>query len=485
MDILFGLNTGRSVPTKSVGKRLFGKGASLSESPSSEGLFITRYLYLILYTKYFILIRMLDIELIRKNPEKVKEGVAKKKVPASAVDDLLALDNTWRAKMKAIEDLRAKLNQLSKERKIDEAKQVKEQLKSEEAQLPELETKRNLAWVKLPNLPSDESPVGPDESGNKPIRQWGNIPKFDFEPKDHVALGEALGIIDTETAGEVSGSRFAYLKGDAALLQMAIIKFVFDTLGNEKILKKLADKIEKGYSAKPFIPVLPPMMIKPEVFKKMARLDPGQEEERYHLAKDDLYLVGSAEHTLGPMHMGESIPENQLPLRYIGYSTSFRREAGSHGKDVKGILRMHQFDKLEMESFTTPENSLKEQDFIVAIQEYLMQQLEIPYQVISVCTGDMGGPDYRQIDIEAWLPGQNKYRETHTSDLMNDYQSRRLGTRVKRADGKTELVHMNDATAFAIGRILIAILENYQTKEGMVMIPKVLQKLVGKKEIKK
>ncbi len=427
---------------------------------------------------------MLDIELIRKDPQKVKDGVAKKKVPASAVDDLLALDTEWREKVKAIEDLRAKLNQFSKERNIEEAKKVKEELKGIEQALPSVEVARNLAWVKLPNLPADDVPVGPDESGNKVIRQWGESTKFNFEPKDHIAIGEALGIIDTEIAGKVSGSRFAYLKGDAALLQMAIIKFVFDTLGNEKILKKLANQIEKGYSPKPFIPVLPPVMIKPEIFKKMARLDPGQEEDRYHLSNDDLYLVGSAEHTLGPMHMGESIPENQLPIRYIGYSTSFRREAGSHGKDVKGILRMHQFDKLEMESFTTPENSLKEQDFIVAIQEYLMQQLEIPYQVISVCTGDMGGPDYRQIDIEAWLPGQNKYRETHTSDLMNDYQSRRLGTRVKRADGKTELVHMNDATAFAIGRILIAILENYQTKEGTVMIPKVLRKLVGKKEIK-
>ncbi|MDP1718806.1 MAG: serine--tRNA ligase [bacterium] len=433
---------------------------------------------------------MLDIELIRKNPDLVKAGVAKKKVPASAVDLLLEKDTKWREAVKKIEDLRAKLNQFSKERNIEEAKKVKEEMKAFEQVVPELEKERNLAWIKLPNLPADDVPVGPDESGNKPIRQWpaqageGAPTKFDFEPKDHLALGEALGIIDTETAGKVSGSRFAYLKGDAALLQMALVKFVFDTLGNEKILKKIADKVEKGYSAKPFVPVIPPVMIKPEVFKRMARLDPGQEEERYHLQTDDLYLVGSAEHTLGPIHMDSTIPEDQFPLRYIGYSTSFRREAGSHGKDVKGILRMHQFDKLEMESFTAPENSRKEQDFIVGIQEYLMQQLEIPYQVVSVCTGDMGGPDYRQLDIEAWLPGQNKYRETHTSDLMTDYQSRRLATKIKRKDGKTELVHMNDATAFAIGRIIIAILENYQTKEGTVMIPKVLRKLVGKKEIK-
>lgn len=427
---------------------------------------------------------MLDIELVRKNPDLVKKEVAKKKVPESAVDLLIEKDAKWREAIKKIEDLRAKLNQFSKERNIEEAKKVKEEMKAAEVGLPELEKERNLAWIKLPNISAEDVPVGPDESGNKPIRSWGEIPKFNFEVKDHLALGEALGIIDTETAGKVSGSRFAYLKGDAALLQMAIIKFVFDTLGNEKVLRKIANGVEKGYSSKPFVPVLPPVMIKPEVFKRMARLDPGQEEERYHLQTDDLYLVGSAEHTLGPIHMDSNIPEDQLPIRYIGYSTSFRREAGSHGKDVKGILRMHQFDKLEMESFTTPENSRKEQDFIVGIQEYLMQQLEIPYQVVSVCTGDMGGPDYRQIDIEAWLPGQNRYRETHTSDLMTDYQSRRLATKIKRKDGKTELAHMNDATAFAIGRIIIAILENYQTKEGTVMIPKVLRKLVGKKEIK-
>ena len=428
---------------------------------------------------------MLDINLIRNNPDEVKKALAKKKVPPSAIDSLLKKDADWREVIKKIENLQAKLNQLSKERKIDEAKTIKEELKGVKVALPELEIARNLAWMQLPNIPSEDTPIGPDESGNKIIRKWGEPTKFDFEPKNHLALGETLGIIDVETAGRVSGSRFAYLKRSAALLQIAIIKFVFDVLGNEKILKKIADKIEKGYPSKPFIPVIPPAMIKPEILKRMARLDPGQEEERYYLQKDDLYLVGSAEHTLGPIHMDFTIPENQLPIRYIGYSTSFRREAGSYGKDVKGILRMHQFDKLEMESFTTPENSLKEQNFIVGIQEYLMRQLQIPYQVVSVCTGDMGGPDYRQIDIEAWMPGQNRYRETHTSDLMTDYQSRRLATKIKRANNKTELAHMNDATAFAIGRIIIAILENYQNKDGSITVPKVLRKYAGIKKISK
>ena len=223
-------------------------------------------------------------------------------------------------------------------------------------------------------------------------------------------------------------------------------------------------------------------MIKPDIFAKMARLEP--KDERYYIQSDDVYLVGSAEHALGPMHMDETILEQDLPLRYAGYSTAFRREAGSYGKDTKGILRMHQFDKIEMESFSKPEDSIMEQDFFVAIQEYLLKQLEIPYQVMMICTGDMGGPDARQIDIECWMPGQNKYRETHTADLMTDYQARRLNTKLKRKDGKNEFVHMNDATVFAIGRTLIAILENNQQKDGSVKVPKVLHKYTGFKAIK-
>jgi len=433
----------------------------------------------LIYTRH-----MLDIELIRKDPEKVKEGISKKNADPNLVDRFLVADEKWRASIKSTGDLRAQLNILSKERKIDEAKKVKEELKTAEKGLPDLEKEREKILHQIPNLPDKDAPVSKDASGNKVLRKYGEPTKLDFEAKDHIELGEKLGIIDSETAAKVSGSRFSYLKGAAVLLEFGIVRWVFDVLGNEKILKKIANKIEKGYSSKAFTPVLPPVMIRPEVFKKMGRLDPGQEEERYHLPKDDLYLIGSAEHTLGAMHMNQSIPEDQLPLRYVGFSTSFRREAGSHGKDVKGILRQHQFDKLEIESFTKPENSYKEQDFIVAIQEYLMQELKLPYQIVQISTGDMGGPDARQIDIETWMPAQNQYRETHTSDMMTDYQARRLGTKVRHKDGKTEFAHMNDATVFAIGRILIAILENYQTKEGTVKVPKVLQKYSGLKEIK-
>jgi seryl-tRNA synthetase len=241
-------------------------------------------------------------------------------------------------------------------------------------------------------------------------------------------------------------------------------------------MKKLAESVNNP-SSKSFSPILPPVFVRPEVMKRMDRLDPI--DERYYFEKDDLVLVGSAEHTLGPMHMDKVFKETELPVRYIGFSTSFRRESGSYGKDVKGILRTHQFDKLEMESFTTAENGRVEQDLFVAVQEYLLQQLEIPYQVISICTGDMGKPDFRQIDMECYIPSQGKYRETHTSDYMTDYQSRRLNTTYLDKDGNRQFVYMNDATAFAIGRILIAILENNQQEDGSIVVPKVLTKYTG------
>jgi len=209
----------------------------------------------------------------------------------------------------------------------------------------------------------------------------------------------------------------------------------------------------------------------------MARLEPR--DERYHIPSDDLFLIGSAEHTLGPLHMDETLKESDLPRRYVAFTPAFRREAGSYGKDTRGILRLHQFDKVEMESFATSEMGQKEQDFFVAIQEHLMQKLGLPYRVVMTCTGDQGDPDARHLDIETWMPGEQKYRETHSADYMTDYQARRLGTKVKREKG-SEFVHMNDATVFAIGRTLIAIMENFQQKDGSIVVPEVLRPWVGK-----
>ena len=420
---------------------------------------------------------------IRTSPEEVKKGISSKKSDPALVDRFLELDGKWRVLTTKFDETRSEQKKLGEAKKIEEAKKLKEKLKELESELAEIEKQRTELLYKIPNLPFEDVPVGKDETDNKVIRSWGEIPKFTFKPKDHMQLGEALDLIDTKTASKVTGSRFNYLKGKLAMMEFAIVQHVFSLLSDKDFIKKMAVKIGPDFPATPFIPVIPPVMINPETFTRMARLDPGQEDERFYLPKDNLYLVGSAEHTLGPLHMDESIPESKLPIRYVGFSSAFRREAGSYGKDVQGILRVHQFDKIEIESFTLPGLSRQEQDFIVSIQEYLLQTLELPYQVISVCTGDMGGPDARQIDIETWMPGQNRYRETHTSDLMTDYQSRRLKTRVKRNNGESELVHMNDATAFAIGRILIAIIENYQTEKGTIRVPEALRKYIGEEEI--
>lgn len=421
---------------------------------------------------------MLDIEFIRKNSDLVKKAIVNKRLKVD-IDQLLNIDEKRRTLIMTIDELRQQRNLAAKTKDIQKGKEIKCKLDEIEPDLERINGEFFNLMILVPNIPFDDVPVGEDESKNVVIRKWGESQKFNFTPKDHVELGQELGLIDTEKAAKTSGARFTYLKNEAVMLQFALIQHTLRLLQDRDILKKLADKISPGFNPKPFTPILPPVMIKPDIYTKMARLDPSQAEERYFLPKDELYLIGSAEHTLGPLHIDEIVNEQELPIRYVGYSTSFRREAGSYGKDTKGILRLHQFDKIELETFTTPENSVKEQEFIVAVQEHLVQSLGIPYQVMAICTGDMGGPDARQFDIECWMPGQNKYRETHTSDLMTDYQSRRLNTKVRRRGGKLEFVHMNDATAFAIGRILIAIFENYQQKDGSIKIPEVLVPLTG------
>jgi len=414
---------------------------------------------------------MLDIKFIRENP-KLVEKKAKQKGYQVDIDRLLTVDKKRRKLIEEIDGLRSQRKRVAEKRDEAKGQLIKKDLREKEDQLERYQEEFYTLIRQIPNLPLEDVPIGKDETENQPIRKWGEPKKFSFPVKDYDELGKTLGITDTETASKVTGTRFGYLKGQGVLLEFALIRFALDLLTNEGRLRKIAGDL----NAKPFIPVIPPVMIKPQVFDKMARLEP--KEERYYIPSDDLYLIGSAEHTLGPMHMEETLKEKDLPKRYVGFSTSFRREAGSYGKDIKGIFRVHQFDKLEIESFTTSGDSVKEQDFIVAIQEHLMRSLEIPYQVVVICTGDMGGPDARQIDIEAWFPSQNKYRETHTADLMTDYQARRLETKVRRNDGKVEFVHMNDATVFA-GRTLLAILENYQAKDGSVLVPKVLQKYTG------
>ena len=423
---------------------------------------------------------MLDITFIREHPEQVKQAAEDKNV-AVDIDQLLTLDGRRRELQQQLDGLAAQRNALAKEvpggkpsaAQVAAGKELKQQAATVEQELGEIREQYTTLLKQVPNIPSDDTPRGADEAANQVLRQVGEQPEFDFSPKEHFELGEQLGVLEFAAAAQVAGSRFAYLKGQLAQLQFALIQHALATLTSPEQLAAIAQRAGYSVPTIPFVPVIPPVMIKPEVFDKMARLEP--KEERYYIPSDDVYLVGSAEHTLGPLHMKETLDG---PRRYVGYSTAFRREAGSHGKDVRGILRLHQFDKVEIESFTAPEHSLAEQDFIVAIQEHLMQSLGLAYQVVLKCTGDMGGPDYRAIDIETWMPGQNRYRETHTSDLMTDYQARRLGTKIVNEQGNKVYAHMNDATVFAIGRTLIAIMENYQQADGSIIIPEALHSYV-------
>lgn len=406
---------------------------------------------------------MLDIQFIRENTEKVKKGINAKQLDSSLVDKVLELDEKRRKLIVEIEEIRAKRNKIAAEGKAsEEGKKVKEELKEKEPALTKIEEEYKQILLNIPNLPADDVKEGKDETENEVVRKWGEPKKFDFEAKDHIALGESLNIIDIERAAKVSGSRFAYLKGDAVLLEFALVQFALEVLGKEG-----------------FLPVVPPVLIKKEAMKAMGYLEQGGEENMYVLDKDGLILVGTSEQSIGPMHANETLAKDKLPLRYVGFSTCFRRETGTSGKDIKGILRVHQFDKVEMFIYTKPEESDKEHEYLLSLEEKLLQALEIPYQVVKMCTGDLGGPAARKYDLEAWLPGQGTYREVTSTSTTTDFQARRLN--IKYGDGG--YVHTLNGTAFAIGRTIIAILENCQEKDGSVVIPEVLRKWVGKDKI--
>ncbi len=436
---------------------------------------------------------MVDFNDIQENPEVYKQACENKNADVD-IDKLIELGENRLSISKRLDSLRHQSNQISDEVKkqgkpteeqIEKGRELKKEIKEEEAKLSEIEQEYFELLYQVPNLPSEDTPIGEDEDDNEVLKKWGTIRDFEaegFKPKEHWEIGEELDIIDIERASKVSGTRFNYLKGKLVFLQFALIQLAFEKLSDKSFIETIIEENNLSVQPGSFVPVIPPVLINPEPFQRMARLEP--KEERYYIPSDDQYLIGSAEHTLGAMHMDETFDEKDLPIRYLGYSTAFRREAGSYGKDTKGIFRVHQFDKVEMEVFSDAETSLEEQNLLVAIQEKLMQMLEIPYQVMICSTGDQGGPDARHLDIEAWLPGQNKYRETHSADLMTDYQSRRLKIKYQKKDGTKELTHMNDATAFAIGRTLIAIIENYQQKDGSIKVPEVLQKYTGFKVIK-
>lgn len=431
---------------------------------------------------------MLDIQFIRDNPELVKEKSRQKGFEAD-IDKLLGMDKSRRALTRQIEELRAERNAIDAAVKqsagppvaeqIERGRAVKEEIGRLESELAQTEDSFGQLLKSVPNIPTDDVPVGDSEEQNVVAKEWGAKPQFDFTPRSHWQIGEQLGLIDKQRAAKVTGSRFAYLKGELVRLQLAIMQFTIDVLSDQEHLQQIARGNRLDVSSKPFTPVLPPALIRTEVYDAMDRLEPR--EDRYKIEGEELWLQGSAEHTLGSMYQNELLDAGDLPIRYIGFLTSFRREAGTYGKDTEGIIRMHQFDKLEMESFTVAEDGLNEHLFMVAIQEHLMQRLGLPYRVLQKCTADIGKPNARGIDIEAWLPSQNTYRETHTADYMTDYQARRLKTRYKTKEAQTRFVHTNDATAFALGRTLVAIIENYQKADGSFALPEALQTYLGRK----
>lgn len=424
---------------------------------------------------------MLDPKYVYENIDYLRK-VCKDKFVECDLDSFVRLYETIKTSQKELDNLNASKKQAAANRDNELGKQLKDQWAMLEEKIRTLEEEFKPVAESVPNLYSPDTPYGADDSENVVLKKWGEPKMFDFKPKEHRELGDTLNLLDFETAGQVSGSRFVYIKNDLVLLQFAIIQRVMNTLTNQETIDQIIKNNNLQVSNKPFTPILTPYFMKMEVMNKMGRLNP--KEERYCYEGDGMVLNGSAEHVLGPMHMDSMLDVSQLPIRYLGYSTAFRREAGSYGKDTRGLIRQHQFDKLEMETFTTPEQGMEEHLFLVAIQEYLMQQLHIPHQVLICCTGDMGAVDYRHVDVECRMPGQNKYRETHSADFMADYQARRLGTRFKdpKDAGRKWFVSMNDATAIAIGRILVAIMENYQQEDGSIIIPEVLRPYMGNRQ---
>jgi seryl-tRNA synthetase len=425
---------------------------------------------------------MIDIRYIRENSQLVAEK-SKQKGYEVDIDQLLGFDRKRSELLQKVEELRRARNELAEKGKngppgaeeIQRGKELKGQLADLEHQLAAVQREFEVLHRSVPNIPVDDVPIGASEDENVVVKEWGNKPQFDFEPKSHWEIAEARGLIDKERAAKVAGSRFAYIKGDLVRLQFALIQFGLDVLTNEETIKKIVQDSGLQVVSKPFVPVLPPAVAKTEVYIATGRLN--KEEQTYKIEGEDLWLNASAEHTLAPMYLNETLSADDLPLRYVGYTTAFRREAGTYGKDMEGIIRLHQFDKLEMESFTRPEDGLSEHLFLVAIQEYFMQQLNLPYQLLNKCTADIGFPNARGMDINVWLPSQNKYRETHTADFISDFQAQGMNTRVK-TDTGTVYAHTNDATAFAM-RIIVAIMENYQNADGTIRVPEILQNYLG------
>lgn len=417
---------------------------------------------------------MLDIKFILENPELIEKNSKHKNVEVD-VKEVISKHQEKNKILQQVEELRAKQNSVSKEipsaspqekqELLTEMSKVKEEIKSLEPKLQEIEKSLNELLLVIPNPILSSVPIGKDEEDNEVIKTHLEPTKFNFTPKDHMELGKNLDIIDIERGVRTSGSRFYYLKNEAVQLEFALFQHALNKL------------ISKGFS-----PIIPPVLVKEDAMYATGFF-PADRNEIYNVnpQDDNLFLVGTSEVPLTMLHYTETLKAEELPLRYCGFSPCFRREAGSYGKDVAGILRVHQFNKLEMFSFCHPDKSEEEHEFILSIEEEIMQDLKLPYQVINICSGDLGAPAAKKYDIEVWIPTQEKYRELTSCSNCTDFQARRAKIKYKE-DGKKDFLHTLNGTTFADTRTIIAILENYQNEDGSVTIPEVLRPYFGGKE---
>jgi seryl-tRNA synthetase len=422
---------------------------------------------------------MLDIELLRKNPEFVKERLRLRREDyPRLVDEALRLDEERRSILRDLEALRAERNALSKEigkRKSKgeqtaglegKVKEIREKIESLEDQLSKVEEQLKSVMLSIPNIPHQSVPVGKDETENVEVRSWGVPRDFDFEPKAHYEIGEAFGILDFERGASLSGSRFTVMWGWGAKLERALINFMLDF------------HTSRGYKE-----VWVPHLVKPEILEGTGQL-PKFEEDLYFCERDGLYLIPTAEVPLTNLFRDTILEEKDLPIYLTAYTPCYRREAGAYGKDIRGIIRQHQFDKVELVKIVHPDTSDQELERLTADAEEILKLLGLPYRVVALCTGDLGFASAKTYDIEVWFPSQNKYREISSCSNCTDFQARRMNTRFKDSEGRKRFVHTLNGSGLAVGRTLAAILENYQQKDGSVIVPEVLRDYLKAEVIK-
>ena len=422
---------------------------------------------------------MLDLKFIRENSEAVEENCRNRGVEAD-VGLVVELADRRSALIQGLNELKQRQNQLAKSvgrerdeeargKLIEDSRGMKERVPEKEEELRDVEGRLREEQLKIPNMTHPDSPIGEDDTENEEIRRWGDIPDFDFEPKDHVEIGESLGIIDFDAGAKTTGSKFYFLRGDAVLLELGLIRYAMDIL------------MEQGYE-----PTITPDLARDEALTGTGYIPRGPETQIYSVQDTDLSLIATAEITLAGQLADEIIDEEDLPLRYAGLSHCFRTEAGSHGRASRGLYRVHQFTKVEMFAFTAPEQSEAIHEEMVGIEERIFQGLGLPYRVVDICTGDLGGAAYRKYDLEAWMPGRGgagEFGEVTSTSNTTDYQARRLAIRYRKEGGRPQLLHTLNGTALALSRAFIALLEVCQQRDGSVLLPETLVPYVGKREL--